>query len=201
MPNINNEFTAIATVLAGHNGKPMGSKGFGFVRLNHDGSQAFIRIERIEEAGFASTDYAVGAQVTVDIAEKHDGRQTVTLLRQIGEKLSPNLYSTKVVDRNKDNGKSVVMLNINTNRGPQLVEYRVMGADGKQVGTAMTLTEAREAMGKIIEPPKPVNFGEKTNIGGKNWSKGPGGQKEQPGRKIGKQKAGMMNKGGNKKAA
>jgi len=143
-----------------------GTNGYGFVRLDGSTVSAFMRVETILEAGFLPVDLKENVYVSVECRTASDGRMRVVRLLEVNRRLAPNFFREEVVDRDRDQGVVIVKI---TERGHErrTLEYRVYGVtstDRFLWGTYPSLAQAREAIGRVISPPKPVGHGVKTNI-------------------------------------
>ena len=141
----------------------IGTKGFGFVQTMHGGVEIdiFIRQERLYEAGWKSDDFRSDLPVEVEFKELPDGRYVVTKLHQLDNQLAPNFYRLSAVDRDKGRGLTIFKvfdLSVSCALG-----FRVHDKNERLLGNYPSLVAARASIGRVIEPPRDVNHGVKTN--------------------------------------
>ncbi len=161
----------------------MFTRGFGFARI--DGTiDVRVTVEQLEEAGFGPADFKEGVVLTIE-DEGKGGKVRVKRIIAIGDYLAPKFFKTSVADRH--NG--FVIEKVTEAGRERFSTYRIIDAEGKLVSNELFLGEARNKIGKTINPPTPLNAGQKTNVGGAGHVKGDSNGK------------GQQQSGGKKKAA
>jgi hypothetical protein len=170
--------TAVVTVTF------MNTRGYGFCRI--DGTvDVRVKVDQLVEAGFGPADFKEGSTVMIERDEQRDGKVRAKRIVAVGDCLAPKFFKTSVADRH--NG--FVIEKVTEAGRERFPTYRIIDAEGKFVSNELFLGEARNKIGKTINPPVSLNAGKKTNVGGLGHVKGDSNGK------------GQQQSGGKKKAA
>lgn len=141
-----------------------GLRGFGFIKVTRGDVtfDIFVHEHRLKEGGWKAEDFRLDETVDFDYEIQSDGRYRLTKLHQIGSRMAPAYYKLTVVDRDKEQGLSIVKvfdLSLSCTLG-----FRVLDKNEGLLGNYPTLVAARASIGRVIQPPRDVNHGRKTNV-------------------------------------
>ena len=139
----------------------IGSRGFGFIRGFHGDVEIeiFVHEARIVEAGWTKQDFCADLEVEIECKRMSDGRYSAVKLHELNGTLAPAFYKMTVVDRQLD----LTIVKVMDIKSSYAMGYRVLGKD-QLAGSYPTLVAARQSIGRVIEPPRDVNHGKKTNM-------------------------------------
>lgn len=146
------------------------TKGFGFFVVANE-PDVFVHRSQLFDQEFNPEDMVSGTTAVIDYGIGDRGKLIVRKIHRIGGKQAKPEFIRNIVDHT--NVGDVIKAKPIKGFGLSYYEVRNKGVDGTLLFRSLTLQQAREFVGKVIEPPVTDKCGVKTNVPNQGPAKGP----------------------------
>lgn len=147
-----------------------GMKGFGFF-ATAGRPDAYFHVSMLAEQGFVPADMVEGAIAVIDYGPgKKKGQWVASKIHRVGSRMAKPEFTRTLVDHEGD--RVIVKVKHLVPPDPPFYEVRQGNSNGQLLEEHYSLTAARSAIGKVIQPPTPIGYGKKTNVPGNGPAKG-----------------------------